>query len=97
MAHMLAKHKEDKHALPIEVLNPVPWTMADAYFNPQGGVEGWLTNETMAVHLYASAIRRYHKRVVPMPGSYLANFAEKIDFDFNRTGLRNPHKTGMLH
>ncbi|PYC47437.1 hypothetical protein DI396_10785 [Litorivita pollutaquae] len=82
LTHMLKKHNEKHHALPVAALNPLPWSMADAYFNPHGGVEGWLTDETQAVHLYSSRIRALHLRVAPYPNSFMAKFAADIGFSF---------------
>ncbi len=82
LTHMLKKHGEKHHALPVAALNPLPWSMADAYFNPHGGVDGWLTDETQAVHLYSSRIRALHLRVAPYPNSFMAKFAADIGFSF---------------
>jgi hypothetical protein len=73
---------EVSHALPFDRLNPVPWPMGDIYFNPHGGVEGWLTDKTMGVHMYASRVRAVHKRTPPYAGSFIANIATKVGFDF---------------
>lgn len=72
--------------VPQDVLYPVPWGLADIYFNPFGGVEDWLTDRTRAVHMFSSRIRRLHKRVGPYPGSFIARFAEEVGFDLS--GLR---------
>ncbi len=88
MTHMLIKHGEDHHALPYEVLNPVPLSLTDVFFNPRGGLDGWITKRTIGLHLFSSNIRRPHKRFAPMAGSFMANFAEKIGFDFSRYTLR---------
>jgi hypothetical protein len=79
---MLAKHGEDIHALPMRALNPLPWSMGDVWFNPQGGVIGWLGPETMVAHLYASRLRKIHLRGRPRPHSFLADFAAEIGFSF---------------
>lgn len=73
---------EVEHALPRDYLNPVAWPMADIYFNPHGGVEGWLTENTMGVHMYSSRVRQLHKRTPPYAGSFIANIATKVGFDF---------------
>tara|TARA_B110000908_G_scaffold163584_1_gene210332 strand:+ start:694 stop:1512 length:819 start_codon:yes stop_codon:yes gene_type:complete len=73
---------EVAHALPFDHLNPVPWPLGDIYFNPHGGVEGWLTDNTMGVHMYASRVRAVHKRTPPYVGSFIANIATKVGFDF---------------
>lgn len=81
LTHMLKHSGEDVHAVPAEVLNPVPWGLADIHFNPHGGVEGWLSDLTMGVHLFASRIRALHWRTRPYDGSFLARFAAEVGFD----------------
>ena len=39
LTHMLIKHDEDQNAVPFEMLNPVPWVLNDAFFNPHGGFD----------------------------------------------------------
>lgn len=87
MTHMLPKHGEDNQVRPAEVLNPLPWSMADVYFNPHGGMDGWITENTMAIHLYTSRIRALHKRVRPLKGSFMSDFADRIGFDLDACGL----------
>jgi hypothetical protein len=77
---MLHETGEAQHALPPAALYPVPWAFDDLYFNPHGGVEGWLTDETMGVHLFASRIREAHWRARPHPASWIARFAGEIGF-----------------
>ena len=72
---------EAKYAKPKSALNPVHWSMADIYFNPYGGVDGWLDENTLAVHLYASRIRAAHMRNGPFAGSFLHTFASEIGFE----------------
>ena len=79
---MLTKHGEHIHALPMRVLNPLPWSMGDAWFNPQGGVTGWFGPDTMVAHLYASRLRKIHLRGRPRAHSFLADFAAEIGFSF---------------
>ena len=79
---MLQKHGEDVHALPMRALNPLPWSMGDAWFNPQGGVTGWFGPDTRVAHLYASRLRKVHLRGRPRPHSFLADFAAEIGFSF---------------
>jgi len=79
---MLTKHGEDVHALPMRALNPLPWSMGDAWFNPHGGVMGWFGPDTMVAHLYASRLRKIHLRGRPRPKSFLADFAAEIGFSF---------------
>ena len=72
---------ESAHAHPKAALNPVHWSMADVYFNPHGGIDGWLDDRTIGVHLYASRIRAAHLRNGPFVGSFLHTFANEIGFD----------------
>ena len=78
---VMGRHGEHVHAVPPEVLNPVPWGLADCYFNPHGGIDGWLTGLTHGVHLYASRVRALHWRLRPYAGSFIARFAEEVGFD----------------
>ena len=97
LTYMLEKHGEIDRALPEHVLNPVPWSLGDIYFNPCGGVEGWLSEETLTVHLYASRLGRVHKRVAPAPGSFIAEVARKVGFDFEEHGLPPTKAVPKLH
>lgn len=82
LTYTLQSTGEETHALPEQVLNPVPWGLVDILFNPHGGVEGWTTPLTRAVHLYASRIRQLHKRLRPYPNSFVGQIATDIGFDF---------------
>lgn len=73
---------EIARALHKSALNPVHWSLADIYFNPHGGVAGWITPKTQCLHLYASRIRAVHRRAPPFAGSFIAQFAAEIRFDF---------------
>ncbi len=100
LTYMLIKHGEDQNAVPFEVLNPVPWVLNDVFFNPHGGLDGWITKHTMGLHLYSSKIRRGHKKRVPLVGSFMAEFAEDIGFDFAPYGLTprsTPRQTEWAH
>lgn len=89
MTYLLGQTGESRNARPQEVFNPLPWSMADVYFNPHGGVDGWLTDQTLTVHLYASRIRALHLRVAPYPGSFIANLADQVGFSFQGLKPRN--------
>ena len=97
LTYMLNKHGESDRALPEHVLNPVPWSLGDIYFNPCGGVEGWMNDDTLAVHLYASRLGRVHKRVAPAPGSFIAQAAQEVGFDFEEHGLPPTKAVPKLH
>jgi hypothetical protein len=77
---MMRKTGEAREARPQSALYPVPWAFGDLYFNPHGGVEGWLSPETIGVHLFASRIREAHWRARPDPASWIAQFAARIGF-----------------
>lgn len=88
LTHILRQHGEARFALPPEVLNPVPWGLADCHFNPHGGIEGWLSELTIGVHLFASRIRQLHWRVRPYEGSFLDRVAREIGFDYGDLPVR---------
>ncbi|MFB2594865.1 hypothetical protein ACEYYB_08435 [Paracoccus sp. p4-l81] len=79
---VLPRHGDDRHALPMQALNPLPWWLGDAWFNPHGGVTGWLGTNTMVAHLYTSRLRAIHLRSRPRRGSFLSDFADEIGFSF---------------
>lgn len=82
LTHVLIQTGERSHALPAEVLNPVPWGLVDICFNPFGGTDGWITDKTLALHLYSSRIRPLHKRLQPYPSSIVGQIASETGFDF---------------
>ena len=49
---MLIKHGEDHHALPYEVLNPVPLSLTDVFFQSTRWI-GWLDHQT---HDWAASV-----------------------------------------
>ena len=89
MTWALTQTGEIDRAMPTHVLNPVHWSLADIYFNPYGGVDGWLRPDTMGLHLYSSRVRAAHRRAVPFKGSFIANFAAEVGFDFDGAPLRD--------
>lgn len=82
LTHFLNQSGEQRHVLPSSALNPLPWTMSDVVFNPYGGLDGWLDDSTMAVHLYLSRLRKYHRKSRPDPRSYIGRLASEVSFDF---------------
>lgn len=88
LTHFMEQSGEASHALPTQALNPLPWTMTDVLFNPHGGVDGWLDDTTMAVHLYLSRVRKWHRKARPDPQSYIGRLAREVGFEFE--GLRVP-------
>ena len=89
LSHFATQSGEDSHAQASEVLNPVPWGLVDILFNPFGGVTGWTTPATRAIHLYASRIRQLHKRLRPYPNSIVGQIAAEIGFDFRDLPVRS--------
>ena len=68
--HSLTESGEIEHALHERVLYPIPWQFCDALFNPHGGVNGWINNDTISMHFYSSQVRRIHRNNPPDPDSY---------------------------
>ncbi|WGW04720.1 glycosyltransferase family 32 protein [Tropicibacter oceani] len=81
LKHTMRNQGEFKHLKSPDVYYPVRGVFTDAFFNPKGGVDGWLTEKTQGIHLYASMIRPYHERHMPDPDSFIARFARDIDFE----------------
>lgn len=81
LKHTLRQQGEFKHIKPPDVYYPIRGVFSDLFFNPHGGVEGWLTEKTQGIHLYASMIRPFHEKKMPHPDSFIARFARDIDFD----------------
>lgn len=59
----------------------VPWQFSDVLFNPYGGTEGWMTEETQAVHLWSFALSGYHKSHQPHPTSFVGQMQTKLGID----------------
>lgn len=72
---------EINRALPPSALYPYPWYLADAAFNPNGGVDGGMTDETMSVHLYTAQIRRWNRNKPVLQGSFIERFMREVDFE----------------
>lgn len=70
---------ESEHALKPKFLSPLPWVFCDVPFNPGGGMTHWISDETIAVHLYASRIRVIHKRKRPRRGSFLFRVKRNVE------------------
>lgn len=78
LTYCLKDTGEDRHACEPDVLLPVPWQYADVLFNPYGGWEGWTSDQTRSMHLWSNVLR-HHKKQPVQPGSYMANWAKKLD------------------
>ena len=81
LKHTMRRQDEFEYLKSPDVFYPIRGVFTDTFFNPHGGVEGWLTEKTQAIHLYASMIRPFHERHMPHPDSFIARFARDIDFD----------------
>lgn len=73
---------EIERALPSSTLYPYPWYLADAAFNPHGGVTDGITDKTISVHLYTSQIRRWNKNRPVIEGSFIDRFMQDVGFDY---------------
>lgn len=80
LTHIMEKTGEHKFAQPGDVLAPVPWVLTDVFFNPKGGVEGWLTERTQVIHLFADQLRSWHKNRPIPPGCFIDQYMTKIGF-----------------
>ncbi|SFJ34479.1 hypothetical protein [Celeribacter neptunius] len=78
LTHLLKETGEASHAQEPDVLSPVPWQYVDVLFNPHGGWQGWTSEETRSMHLWSNMLK-HHKKQTLQPGSYLAQWAEKLD------------------
>lgn len=69
---------EIEQAMDEHVLYPLPWQYCDALFNPQGGVSGWVRNDTISMHFYSSQIRSIHHKKQPNPNSYAGKLLAQL-------------------
>lgn len=65
-----------------QVLFPVPWHSVDLLFNPHGGVQGWMDEGTISMHIYTSAVRDWHLNRKPSPGSFLKGAMAQMAFSW---------------
>ena len=78
LTYCLRENDEIDHVLHERVLYPVPWEFADLFFNPHGGVQGWIAEDTISVHLYGSQIRPRHKNNPPHPDSFIGKHVSDL-------------------
>ncbi|SLN12968.1 hypothetical protein TRL7639_00153 [Falsiruegeria litorea R37] len=93
LAYTLRKCGELKHAQKPDVFYPLRGVMTDVLFSGHCHQDNWLTENTLAVHLYDSMVRLYHKRHRPQKHSFIARTAHQIGFDLS--GLKH-QKQGNL-
>lgn len=70
---------EDRHALKRRFLSPLPWKFNDVAFNPGGGMDHWMSADTLAIHLFGSRVRHRHKLDGPPKGSFLFNVKTLVE------------------
>ncbi len=78
LTYALQQTGEISEARPREAFYSVPWQYKDVLFNPYGGTDGWMSEETEAVHLWTSALSNYHKTRKPHPDSFVGKMQSKL-------------------
>ncbi|KAF0676804.1 hypothetical protein [Profundibacterium mesophilum] len=68
-------------ALPSDRLYPVPFQLNDIFYDPHGRVEGWITDETLSVHLYTNGTRPYWRKNPPLENSYAWRKCRELGID----------------
>ena len=81
LAYALRETGEVSEVRPRQAYFSVPWQFADVLFNPYGGTEGWMSEETEAVHLWSSALSSFHKTNRPHPESFVGALQQKLGID----------------
>ncbi|MEM1237347.1 MAG: hypothetical protein AAGI10_10280 [Pseudomonadota bacterium] len=81
LGHALRETGEVSHVRPREAYFSVPWQFVDVFFNPYGGAEGWMSDDTEAVHLWAYALSGYHKTHKPHPESFIGAMVARHEVD----------------
>lgn len=74
---------EVEHVRSADVFYPIRGVLTDVFFSGNCQEDGWLTDDTLAIHLYASMVRRYHKMHRPEKNSFVERFAREIGFDLS--------------
>lgn len=82
LTHTMARTGESARAQKPSVFYPIRGVMSDVLFSGYVPKDTWKQEDTLAVHLYASMVRRYHKLHRPEHNSFIARFAQEIGFDF---------------
>lgn len=80
LTYALEKTGEAKFAMPKEALAPIPWWLTDLFFSPKGGTELYFTEDTVAVHLFAAQLRKWHRNQPLRSGSFMGEYVRKIGF-----------------
>ncbi|MFW8594111.1 hypothetical protein [Cribrihabitans neustonicus] len=87
LEHTLKMTGEAEHLCKPDVFYPLRGVLTDVLFSGHCREDGWITENTLAIHLYASMVRRYHQSHRPEHNSFIARFAEEIGFDLS--GLKH--------
>ena len=66
------------HAAPTDVFYPLPPRQANLLFDPEADVESFITERTVAIHLWNERIKDY-KRQPPPDGSFMARICAEHD------------------
>lgn len=82
LTHFARSTGEAAHAFNPDVLFPVPWQFVDVLFNPFGGVDGWLSDDTCAVHLWSHMLKR-HKRSHIHPDCFVGRALSQHEIEQN--------------
>lgn len=90
LQYTLRKCGEAKHVVEPDVFYPIRGVMTDVLFSGYCRDDLWRTDDTLAVHLYASLVRPYHKNHRPEDNSFIARTAHKIGFDLS--GLKQQNR-----
>ncbi len=84
LAHALRVSGEITEVRPRAVYFSVPWQFAHVLFNPHGGMDGWMSEDTEAVHLWAHALSGYHKSHQPHPTSFVGTMLSQLEIDVSQ-------------
>jgi hypothetical protein len=79
--HFAKETGDFDRAMASEVLYPVPFQLNDIFFDPHGRVEGWFTDKTLSVHLYANGTKPWWRKHIPLANSYAARMCEELEID----------------
>lgn len=81
LAYALRQTGEVSEVRPQEAYYSVPWQFTDVLFNPYGGTEGWMSDETEAVHLWSHVLSGHHKRHQPHAESFIGKLQRELGVD----------------
>ena len=88
--YTLKQTGEVQHVRSADVYYPIRGILTDVFFCNGCEEDGWITDDTLGIHLYHSMIRRYHRNYMPIESSFIARFAREIGFDMS--GLKQEER-----